>query len=447
MLGCVRKALTDYGVRVRSDQSEASFHKIVTCDPAERDVFRLLHDLGSRGTTGIIIVTRKHLDSEEIWKLLRAGAVEVIEWQEHGEAEAGALLMRKLERLWEVDALTAEVMRKEAMVGVSTAWLNLLHRVVESARYSDAPLLLTGESGTGKELLARAAHLVTSPSSGRKPGELIIVDCGALVPELAGSEFFGHERGAFTGAQNQREGAFALAHGGTLLLDEVGELPASLQAQLLRAIQEKTYKRVGGNVWQTTDFRLVCATNRDLEELVRQGAFRVDLYHRIAGIVLRTPPLRERMDDILPLATFFLQGCLGMNEPGFDHCVREYLLSRCYPGNVRELRQLMCRIANRHTGLGVITGGDIPEEDRPAGDPQGAWPDAGFEASIAMAVKSGATLHEIRHLAADVAIRLTIQCEDGNLRGAAKRLGITDRALQMRRAAERDSERKLLRSE
>ena len=117
---------------------------------------------------------------------------------------------------------------------------------------------------------------------------------------------FGHEKGAYTGAVSFREGAFALASGGTLFLDEVGELSLALQPQLLRAVQEKTYKRVGGNVWQDTDFRLVCATNRDLTELVERGQFRLDLYHRIAGWVFRMPALRERREDILPLAEHFL---------------------------------------------------------------------------------------------------------------------------------------------
>src|SRR5262249_20244908 len=155
-------------------------------------------------------------------------------------------------------------------------------------------------------------------------------------------ELFGHERGAFTGAVNPREGAFALADGATLFLDEVGELPLRLQAQLLRAIQEKTYKRVGGNVWQTTDFRLVCATNRDLTDAVERGEFRGDLYSRIGGWVFRTPPLRERPEDILPLSTHFLSTFLPEETlPELDEPVREYFLRRPYPGNVRELRQLV----------------------------------------------------------------------------------------------------------
>ena len=134
-----------------------------------------------------------------------------------------------------------------------------------------------------------------------------MLDCSTLVPSLSGSEFFGHERGAFTGAVDARDGAFALAAGGTLFVDEIGELPPELQTQLLRAVQEHTYKRVGGNVWRQTDFRLVCATNRDLQADVAAGRFRQDLYYRIAGVCCHLPPLRDRLDDVPVLTEYFLR--------------------------------------------------------------------------------------------------------------------------------------------
>src|SRR5262249_40812748 len=149
---------------------------------------------------------------------------------------------------------------------------------------------LLGESGTGKEVVARLIHLLDSRPNKR---DLVVLDCASIVPELSGSEFFGHERGAFTGALTERNGAFALANDGTLLLDEIGDLPLPLQVQLLRVIQEHTYKRVGGNKWCKTEFRLICATNRDLFDLIGRGAFRADLYYRIAGYICKLPPLRE----------------------------------------------------------------------------------------------------------------------------------------------------------
>jgi transcriptional regulator with GAF, ATPase, and Fis domain len=273
---------------------------------------------------------------------------------------------------------------------------------------------------------------------GRQPRrELMTVDCGALVPELSGSEFFGHERGAFTGAHTMRDGAFALADGATLLLDEIGEIPLLMQAQILRSIQEKTYKRVGGSVWQKADFRLVSATNRDLEDLVGRGQFRLDLYYRIAGCVFCTPPLRDRREDILPLASHFLSRILSKEPPEFDAHVSEFLVNRSYPGNVRDLRQLVQRIAIRYPGAGPITAGDLPEEDRPT--PDGSirvWPDERFERSIGEAITLGTSLKEISQTTARTAIRIAVDSENGNLRRAAVRLGITDRALQMRRAAD-----------
>ena len=220
----------------------------------------------------------------------------------------------------------------------------------------------------------------------------MVFDCSTVTPELSGSELFGHERGAFTGAISAREGAFAMANGKTLFLDEIGELPLALQTQLLRAIQEKKYKRVGGNVWYSSDFRLVCATNRNLEQLIAQGQFRLDLYHRISGWVFRTLPLRERREDILPMARFFVAALYAPKAPPkFDPAVNEFLLHRDYPGNVRELRHLIERIVHRHVGPGPMTAGDIPEEDRPVnGELKHAWPDEQFDKTIAEAILLGA---------------------------------------------------------
>jgi transcriptional regulator with GAF, ATPase, and Fis domain len=344
----------------------------------------------------------------------------------------------KLRRWLEIDSMVDQVSSQRSFVGESPAWRALVRRVVEAVLFSTAPILLIGESGTGKELLAKLISMVTPTlQDGREPRrELVTVDCGTLVPELSGSEFFGHERGAFTGAHTMREGAFALANGATLLLDEIGDIPISMQAQILRSIQERTYKRVGGNVWQSTNFRLVSATNRDLEELVRRGQFRLDLYYRIAGCVFNTPPLRDRREDILPLASHFLSKILSRQSPEFDVHLREYLLNRSYPGNVRELRHLIQRIAIRYPGTGLITAGDLPEEDRPpCGECSRAWPDEHFERSIAEAITLGTSLKEISQTTARIAIQIALNSEDGNLQRAAKRLGITDRAMQMRRAA------------
>jgi transcriptional regulator with GAF, ATPase, and Fis domain len=300
-------------------------------------------------------------------------------------------------------------------------------------------MLVTGESGTGKELVARLIH--TLDSRPRK-ANLVVLDCTTVVPELSGSEFFGHERGAYTGAVSSRDGAFALADGGTLFLDEVGELPLTLQSELLRVVQEHTYKRVGSNTWQKTEFRLVCASNRQLLEEKAQGRFRPDLYYRIANWTCHLPPLCERREDILPLANYFVgQLRAGERPPELGDAVQEFLVNREYPGNIRELRQIVSRMVYRHVGSGPITPGYIPEDQRPEPGRNGlSWRDEEFERAIRRAVSMGATLREIGRFAEDTAVRIAVAEEGGSLQRAAGRLGVVDRTLQMRYAAWRRQE-------
>lgn len=373
-----------------------------------------------------------------VWRLLHVGSSDVLTWD--GNGQVARQIIAKFQHWSTIDKLVDEACSHESIIGESPKWRILLRNIVEAAHFTTAPLLLTGESGTGKEVLAKLVSRTTgSIEEGYQPRrELVTVDCGSLIPELSGSELFGHERGAFTGAHSAREGAFANADGATLFLDEIGELPLSIQAQLLRVIQEHTYKRLGGNAWQSTNFRLVCATNRDLDDLVKKGLFRLDLYHRIAGCVFRTPPLRDRKEDILPLASHFVRETLPNHTPDFDMEVQGFLINRAYAGNIRELRQLVQRIAVRYAGIGPITAGDVSDEDRPAnGYLQLAWPDERFERSIAEAIQLGVSLKGISQTAVEVAIGIVVNSEKGNLQRAAVRLGITDRALQMRRAAGR----------
>lgn len=322
------------------------------------------------------------------------------------------------------------------MIGESQALKAILRQIVEVAHFTDASVLVLGESGTGKELLANLTHTL-DPRPDK--GDLVILDCTTIVPELSGSEFFGHERGAFTSATTSRDGVFALANGGTLFLDEVGELPLTLQTQLLRVIQEHTFKRVGGNAWQRTSFRLVCATNRDLWAQVQQGEFRADLYYRIASNICHLPPLRERPEDIFPLANYFLKESYSdQNPPALDTPVQEYLLRREYPGNVRDLKQVIARMLCRYAGEGAITVGCIPPDDRPIWtESWKEWRDTGFERAIRVALNRGIGLKVISRHTEETAIRIAVDEASGNLQRAARRLGVTDRALQMRRAAQR----------
>jgi transcriptional regulator with GAF, ATPase, and Fis domain len=297
------------------------------------------------------------------------------------------------------------------------------------AIFSSAPIVVTGESGTGKELIARLIHQLDARKD--KQG-LTLLDCTTIVPELSGSEFFGHEKGAFTNAVSNRDGAFSLADRGTLFLDEIGELPQRLQAELLRVIQEGTYKRVGSNIWQKTNFRLVCATNRILEDEVSAGRFRMDLFYRLRSGVIYIPPLRKRKLDIPELASFFLGQALNTDAPPpFDPLVMSFLLSHDYPGNVRELKQLVFRIAYKYAGSGIITLGDIPESDRETLSvcPY-SWKEDGFRDALRKALSDGVGLKDIKRIAGEVAMDLAVEEACGNIQEAARQLNVTDRLIQ-----------------
>jgi transcriptional regulator with GAF, ATPase, and Fis domain len=430
-------SLSSNGVTTRSlDINAPSDEGIVCFSSIDDDLYEFVREISHNREKRVLAVpvAGAQLDSEQAWRLLLAGASDVFLWS--SASEMAERVKSRFARWRAVDELMQSPAVHDNLVGRSPAWRSVLRQIVEVARFTNAAVLLAGESGTGKELVARLVHELDPRASGN---ELVIVDCTTIAPELSGSEFFGHERGAFTGAVGTRDGAFAGAHRGTLFLDEVGELPLALQAQLLRVVQEGTYKRVGSNAWQRSQFRLVSATNRNLLQRVEQGHFRHDLYHRIGGWIFRVPALQERREDILPLARHFLHLFQpGISVADFDAPVREHLLNRSYPGNVRDLRQLIARVSSRHVGPGPITVGDLPDDEHPAGAPaKGSWRVPEFERAIAQALSLGVGLREISQTAAETATRIAMREENGNLRGAARRLGVTDRALQMRRAVRR----------
>jgi transcriptional regulator with GAF, ATPase, and Fis domain len=413
---------------------------IVFFDQVDQALFNTLDHLSHSHENKVLALNLSGtgLDNARYWALLRAGAADVIDCAT--DENLPAEIAQRIRRWLEVDALIDSALIRDNLLGSTPVWRNVLRQLVECARFSTSALLIIGETGTGKELAARLTHTLDARP---KKGQLVVLDCSTIVPELSGSEFFGHERGAFTGAAGLRDGAFALANGGTLFLDEIGELPPLLQAQLLRVIQERAYKRVGGNHWFQTDFRLICATNRDLTNEVAQGRFRSDLYYRIATHTCKLPPLRERLEDIVPLAHYFLGELQSGNEPPqFSKPVRDYLLQREYPGNVRELRQLVHRIGARHVGAGAVSVGDIPENERPVADSECVdWRSVEFERAISRALYLGAGLKDVSQYASDIAIRLAVESESGNLQRAAQKLGVTDRALQLRRAQGRGQPR------
>ena len=256
-----------------------------------------------------------------------------------------------------LSAQVAEQGEREFLIGPSLQMRDILDLVQKVAKLS-ATVLILGESGTGKELLARLIH----KESTRADGPFIAVNMSAIPHELVESTLFGHERGSFTGAHRQQLGKFELAAGGTLFLDEIGDLRLDLQAKLLRAIQEGEIERVGGSKPIKTDFRLIVATNVDLEKAVKEGRFRDDLYYRVNVIPIRMPPLRERVEDLPELAKFFLRRCntkFRKNVTTIEPSTLRVLSSYWWPGNIRELENLVERL------VAVSDKESISDEDLP----------------------------------------------------------------------------------
>ncbi|WP_295540779.1 sigma-54 dependent transcriptional regulator [uncultured Thiohalocapsa sp.] len=279
--------------------------------------------------------------------------------------------------------------------------------IIERIAPMRSTVLITGESGTGKELAARALHA----RSGR-PGSFVPINCGAVSGELLESELFGHVKGAFTGAHQSREGLFSFAHGGSLFLDEIGELPLGMQAKLLRVLEEKTIRPVGGNQETPVDVRIIAATNRDLASEVQAGRFREDLFYRLNVVSVRLPALRERVDDMPDLIDFFLDHFsaeLGLPRPqlGVDELA---LLSRYdWPGNIRELRNVIERSLLLGRPPSRCIAQDLPASE-PASDPA---PDDASLAAI-----------EQCHI-----LRVLDSCQ-GNKSAAARQLGISRKTLE-----------------
>jgi DNA-binding NtrC family response regulator len=305
----------------------------------------LVRDLGS--TNGVVIhdVRVGEAILDERTKRLALGESE-LEWKLYDDEVEHALAAQPF----------------GGLIGDGPA-MRALFALLEQAAASDATVLLDGESGTGKEVLAEALHRA-SPRRGRA---FVVVDCGALAPGLVDSELFGHEKGAFTGADRARAGALEEADGGTLFLDEIGELPPEQQVKLLRAIEAREVRRLGATRPRAIDVRIVAATHRNLPRLVAAGGFRADLYYRLAVVKAHVPPLRERPEDILPLArAFALELRPGIDAAApFSDSIAAALAAHRWPGNVRELRNVVQRL----TLVGELatelrTPAPLPEYDR-----------------------------------------------------------------------------------
>lgn len=280
-----------------------------------------------------------------------------------------------------------------------------LLQLVEKVAATNATILITGESGAGKEIIARAIHHYSLRSS----KSWVDLNCAALPENLLESELFGHERGSFSGADSAKQGLFELAHGGTIFLDEIGDLEPRMQVKLLRVLDGASYYRVGGVKKVSVDVRVIAATNQDLKVAVQEGRFRSDLYHRLSQIPICVPPLRDRRDDIVPLALHYLaqQGLSGR----FSEPVIEKLCAYDWPGNVRELRNVVMRASVLAQGP-EITLEDLPEEF--------------MRTAFSTGLHQFAALSDLER----TAILAALQQSRGHQQKAADHLGISKRTLQ-----------------
>lgn len=313
------------------------------------------------------------------------------------------------------------------LLGGSSVMAAVREMIVKLAR-SQAPVYISGESGSGKERAARLIH----QQSARHAAPFVAVNCGAIPENLMESEFFGHRKGAFTGADSDHVGLFQAASGGTLFLDEVADLPLAMQVKLLRAIQEKRVRRIGSASEESVDVRILSATHHDLKAGVEAGSFRQDLYYRLNVIELKMPPLRERGEDVLELAGAMLQRMLGHPPPQFSPAALQALKHYSFPGNVRELENILER------AVALSSGGEIGIDDLQLGEAPayGALSDASSAAEVpansGRNERNGLPLDRYLNQVERQAILAALEEADGNRTAAARLLGISFRSLRYR---------------
>jgi two-component system, NtrC family, response regulator AtoC len=393
-------------------------------------VLRLIQE--EKLTDAPVVVISAFGDSSKVIEAMRLGAYDYItkplDLDETLSILRRAAEQRRLNR--EVEALRREGSTSESaketaspdgqfeMLGVSRAMRDIFKQIGRIAA-TDATLLITGESGTGKELVARAVHQHSARS--RRP--FIAVNCGALPENLIEAELFGHEKGAFTGAERQKKGRFELAHTGTLFLDEVGELSLAAQVKLLRAVETRRFERVGGTESVSVDVRVICATNRDLKREVEEKRFREDLFYRLNVIEVCLPPLRERLADIPQLAESFLERAVSrhaLKSKTLSPTALRELLAYSWPGNVRELENMIERAAVTSNSEVVL--------------PEHLFGGSDHATAAAQSQKMDSKLFELPFHSAVAAlerelIRRALEAANGNRAEAARLLGINRRLL------------------
>jgi DNA-binding NtrC family response regulator len=416
----------------------------------------VMNRLKEQGYPVPVVVITDHGSTDNVVEAMRLGAIDFVT-KPFGRSRLGVTVsnaIRQSSLATMVDSFREQFSRDRfhGFIGGSLP-MQALYRIIESAASSKATVFITGDSGTGKELCAAAIHA----QSRRKDGPFVAVNCAALPRDLMESEIFGHVKGAFTGAHRQRDGAASLADGGTLFLDEIGEMDLDLQSKMLRFVQTGQFQRVGNGDTISVDVRIVCATNRDPLEMVRQGRFREDLYYRLHVVPMHLPALRDRGDDVMLIARTFLERFAreeGKQFTGFTPECEQLLVRHRWPGNVRELENVLRNIVVLQDGptvtpqmlpVELLAGSAVTAEQtvltplaisgsthaehiaRPAAP-------APAPVGLASAVGGPPAIRPLWEVERD-AIEAAIDCCEGNVPRAAVALGISPSTIYRKRQA------------
>jgi len=370
----VQRVLHEDGYHVLEAANSKQALKLISSDEVDlalldlnlgsEDGLLLLKELKEQDPDLLVIIITGYGSVESAVEALRLGAYDYV--KKPFKADALRLIVRLALQTQELKREVRALRRENKLpgsipfLGESQAFNKILAQLREVARIPTATVLITGESGTGKELAARAIHSLSEQSG----APFVAVNCASIPTELMESELFGHERGAFTGATARKTGLFEEANGGTIFLDEIGDMHTSLQAKLLRVLQERTFRRVGGTRDIPVQLRIITATNRNLQERIQQDNFREDLYYRLNVVPIHLPPLRERQEDIGLLAKYFLDdfsNSFGKSFQGISANALQLLSNYQWPGNIRELRNIIERICIMHNGQ-MLTSEHLPME-------------------------------------------------------------------------------------
>ena len=394
----------------------------------EENGLEILRQIRKEYPRQLVIVMTAHGTAQTAIEAMKHGAFDYV-LKPFDVPELLAVLRRALQTAVSMEELTAAPSGKKApedtgpvpgLIGTSVS-MQRIYKLVGQVARSDATVLLMGESGTGKELIARAIY-ANSPRAARP---YVAINCAAIPDTLLESELFGHERGAFTGALAQRIGKFERADGGTIFLDEIGDMPLALQAKLLRILQNGEFQRLGGDQTLRTRVRVIAATNKDLAEMVKAKTFREDLFYRLNVVMIQLPPLRQRAEDILPLAEYFLHRDGKERRLKLSMAAKKALQAYRWPGNVRELenavqRAVVCAAAES------IEPGDLSAEF--SGSTASPAAEGDWWVSLKTSTKGG----DLLAIAEKMLVQKALQESGGNVQKAAEILGVTRAALRTR---------------